>query len=57
MGQIKGNVNIMVKSEINLDESFPNGLSIIPGYVLSLRLDHNHFGGGIIAFAREDIPS
>ena len=57
MGQIKGNVNIMVISEINLDESFPNGLSIIPGYVLSLRLDHNHFGGGIIAFAREDIPS
>ena len=57
MGQIKGNVDIMVISETNLDESFPNGLFNIPGYVLSCRLDHNHFGGGIIVFVREDIPS
>ena len=55
--QIKGNVDIMVKSEAKLDESFSNGQFKIPGYVLPCRLDRNQFGGGIMVFAREDIPS
>ena len=55
--QIKGNVDIMVISETKLDESFPNGQFIIPGYALPCRLDCNQFGGGIMVFVREDIPS
>ena len=55
--QIKENVDIMVISETKLDESFPNGQFIIPGYALPCRLDRNQFGGGIMVFVREDIPS
>ena len=55
--KIKGNVDIMVISETKLDESFPNGHFIIPGYALPCRLDRNQFGGGIMVFVREDIPS
>ena len=55
--QIKGNVDIMVISETKLDESFSNGQFKIPGYALPFRLDRNQFGGGIMVFVREDIPS
>ena len=55
--QIKGNVDIMVIPETKLDESFPNGQFKIPGYTLPCRLDRNQFGGGIMVFVREDIPS
>ena len=47
----------MVISDTKLDESFPNGQFIIPGYALPCRLDRNQFGGGIMVFVREDIPS
>ena len=47
----------MVISETKLDESFPNGQFKIPGYALPCRLDRNQFGGGIMVFVREDIPS
>ena len=55
--QIRGNVYIMVKSEKKLDESFPNGQFKIPGYVLRCPLDRNQFGGSIMVFVKEDIPS
>ena len=55
--QIKGNVDIMVISQTRLAESFPNGKFKIPGYALPCRLDRNQFGGGIMVFVREDIPS
>ena len=47
----------MVISEAKLDESFPNGQFTIPGYALPCRLDRNQFGGGIIVFLPEIIPS
>ena len=47
----------MVISETKLDESFSNGQFKIPGYALPFRLDRNQFGGGIMVFVREDIPS
>ena len=56
-GQIKENVDIMVKSETKLHDSFSNGQFKIPGYALPCRLDRNQFGCGIIVFVREDIPS
>ena len=55
--QIKENVDVMVISETKLDESFSDGQFKIPGYTLSCRLDRNQFGGGIMVFVREDIPS
>ena len=39
--QIKGKIDIMVISEIKLDESFPNGQFETQGYALPCRLDHN----------------
>ena len=54
---IKGSVDIMVISETKLDEYFPKGQCKIPGYALPCRLDRNQFGGGIMVFIREDIPS
>ena len=47
----------MVISETKLDEFFPNDQFKISGYALSCHLDHNQFGGGIIAFVRKDTPS
>ena len=47
----------MVISETKLDESFSNGQFKIPGYALPCRLDRNQFGGGIMIFVREHIPS
>ena len=41
----------------NISESFPNEQFKIPGYALPCRLDHNQFGGGIMVFVKEDIPS
>ena len=56
--QINGNADVMIISNIKLDESFPNGKFKIPGYaLLCRRLDRNQFGGGIVVFVREDIPS
>ena len=55
--QIKENVDIMVISETKLDESFPNGQFIIPGYALPCRLDRYQFGGDIMIFVQEVIPS
>ena len=55
--QINGNVDIMFISETKLDQSFPNGQFKIPGYALPCRLDRNQFGGGIMVFVKEDMPS
>ena len=55
--QIKGNVDILLISETKLDESFLEGRFKIPGFTSLLRPDRNEFGGGIMVFVREDIPS
>ena len=53
--QIKGNVEILVISETELDESFPEGQFKITGLTSLFRRDGNELGGGIMV--REDIPS
>ena len=55
--QIKGNVDVLVISETKLNESFPEGQFKIPGLISPFRQDRNEFGGGIMVFVREDIPS
>ena len=57
MDQIKGNVDILVKSETKLDESFPVGQFKIRGFTRPFRRDRNEHGGGIIVFVRENISS
>ena len=44
-------------SETKLDNSFPKGQFLIPGYGVPYIIDRNCHGGGIILFVREDIPS
>ena len=55
--QIKGNDDVFVISETKLDESFPEGQFKIPEFATPFRRDRNKFGGGIMVFVREDIPS
>ena len=45
-----------VISETKLDESFPVGQFLIPGYTSHFRLDRDQHDGGIMVFIREDIP-
>ena len=54
--QIKPNVGVLAIWETELDDSFPAGQFKIPGYTSPFRLDQNENGGGILVFAREDIP-
>ena len=44
-------------SETKLDNSFPEGQFLIPGYGSPYRFDRNCRGGGIMLYVREDIPS
>ena len=44
-------------SETKLDDSFPVGQFKINGFATPYRLDRNKFGGGIMLYVREDIPS
>ena len=55
--QMKGIINELVISEVELDESFPVGQFRILGYASSFRLDCDQHGAGIMVFIREDIPA
>ena len=55
--QVKLNVDILIISETKLDESFPEGQFKIPRFTSPFRRDRNKFGGGIMVFVREHIPS
>ena len=57
VNQIKGNGDVLVISETKLDESFLEGQFKISGFATPFRRDRNEFGGGIMVFVREDIPS
>ena len=50
------NVDILMVSEIRLDNSFPVGQVLIDGYSPPIRLDGNIYGGDLVLFARENIP-
>ena len=55
--QITNNIDILMISETKLDNSFPEGQFLIPGYSSPYRFDRNCRGGGIMLYVREDIPS
>ena len=51
------NLDILTIQETKLDSSFPSGQFLIDGYSEPYRLDRNRNGGGVMIYAREDIPS
>ena len=53
---IPGNVDIMVFSETKLDDSYPATQLLIEGFGKPFRLDRNARGGGLLIYARSDIP-
>ena len=55
--QIKGNIDVLLISEIKIDDSFPNGNFLIDGFSMPCRLDRNSNDGRLMLFVREDIPS
>ena len=55
--QIKGNIDVLLVSEIKIDDSFRIGSFLIDGFSTPYRLDRNSNGGGLMLFVRENISS
>ena len=55
--QVKGNIDVLMVSKTNIDNSFPVGNFVIDGFSTPYRLDRDSNGGGIMLYVREDIPS
>ena len=51
------NLDIRVISERKLDDSFATKQFIINGFSNPCRLDRNQFGGGLILYIKNNIPS
>ena len=51
------NIDIFLISETKINESFPDNQFRILGYSHPYRLDRNEYGGGLLLYVREDIPS
>ena len=54
---VEGKLEILLISESKLDASFYSANFVIPGFSTPYRRDRNCFGGGILVYIREDIPS
>ena len=54
---VTGIFDILVITETKLDNSFPDNQFKIDGFSIPYRLDRNLYGGGVIIYVREDIPS
>ena len=50
-------IDALIIQETKLDETFPEKQFLISGYCIPYRLDRNKFGGGIIIYVKENIPS
>ena len=55
--QVAGNIDVLMISETKIDESFPVGNLLLPGFSVPYRSDRDSKGGGILLYVREDIPS
>ena len=53
---IKDTIDIFLISEKKLDCSFPSGQFVIKVYSTPFRLDRNQNRGGLLLYARENIP-
>ena len=54
-GQMTGNIDILMVSDVKLDESFLIGQFIIKGFGAPYRVDRNANVGGIVLLVREEI--
>ena len=54
---IQDNVDILVVTETKLDDTFTSAQFYTEGFKTPIRLDRNSFGGGIVIYIRENIPS
>ena len=54
---VLGNIDILMVSETKIDMSFPTSQFVIQGFAAPFRLDRTNTGGGILVYARDDIPS
>ena len=54
---ITGNIDVLVITETNLDDSFPSNQFHVEGFSTPYRQDRNRFGGGILIYIREGIPN
>ena len=54
---IGDSLDVLIILETKLDGSFPENQFLISGYCKPYRLDRNKFGGGIIIYVKENIPS
>ena len=53
---IKDNIDVLMISETKTDNSFPAIQFNIEGYCIYI-LDRSEYGGGILVYVQEDIPS
>ena len=54
---IKDKIDIFLVCETKINDSFPTAQFLIPGFSPPFRLDRTSMGGGILLYARADIPS
>ena len=54
---VMGKIDILLISETKINESFPSAQFRISGYSAPYRLDRTEYGGGLLLYIREDIPS
>ena len=50
-------IDILVITKIKLDNTFPNAKFLVFRFSKPFRLDRNRKGGGVMIYARENIPS
>lgn len=55
--RVQVNIDILILTETNLDNTFPTQQFDIAGYISPGRQDRNRHGGGILIYIKEDIPS
>ena len=55
--QVRGNVDVLMVSETEIDDSFPIGNFLIHRFSPQYRLDRDSKVDGIMLYIREDIPS
>ena len=53
---VQGKIDILIISETKIDESFTSNQFMIDGYSTPFREHRNSHGGGVLIYAREDIP-
>ena len=54
---VQGKVDILIVTETKLDSTLPTFQFLMEGYSDQYHFDRNRYGGGVLIYNREDIPS